>query len=360
MTTYFLEAEDVLFFRDGRPFNAGEDHHAASRFPPSPSVLQGVFRSHYLVYKGVALDNKDAIRQLIGDGSDYKGLRLGAPLLARLSKDGQVTRYFPTPADACIVKEGAGEVRIQPRRLIETAFTSLADSGLKYLLAAPPENEPEKNDVGAFLNEADFAAYFLHGKAVATCKEADLFVREARLGIQLEGSRSTKQGMLYEAEFIRPCEGVGLLVEMDGLPDFPSSGVMRAGGEGRALRYRAIQPSNPAVKLAQAGESLPTRFKVYFASPAWFEDGWRPKDWSEFFEGGVAVAAAAVGGYEAIGGYDLLDNKQKAASRWLPAGSILYFESGGAVRLKQSALTQRGAEIGCGRVVIGEWQPAEN
>lgn len=359
MTTYFLEAEDVLFFRDGRPFNAGEDHHAASRFPPSPSVIQGVFRSHYLVHQGVALDDKEAIRQRIGDGNDYKGLRLGAPLLARLGKDGQITRFFPTPADACLVKEDSG--LIQPRQLAAFSHHGLAWQGLKYLPTAPKDSPISKGDLGDYVSEADFAAYFLHGKAVTTHKETDLFVREARLGIQLEsGSRSTREGMLYEAEFIRPCEGVGLLVEMEGLPDFPTSGVMRAGGEGRALRYRAIQPPAAAVKLAQAGESLPARFKVYFASPAWFEDGWRPKDWSEFFEGEVAVAAAAVGGYQVIGGYDLLDGKQKAASRWLPAGSILYFESGGAVRLKGSALTQRGAEIGCGRVIVGEWQPAEN
>lgn len=359
MTNYFLEAEDVLFFRDGRPFNAGEDHHAASRFPPSPSVIQGVFRSHYLVHRGVALDDKETIRQLIGDGSDYKGLRLGAPLLARLGPDGQVTRFFPTPADACLVKEDSG--LIQPRQLAAFPHHRLAGQGLKYLPTAPKDSPISKGDLGGYVSEADFAAYFLHGKAVATHKEADLFEREARLGIQLEsGSRSTREGMLYEAEFIRPCEGVGLLVEMDGLPDFPESGVMRAGGEGRALRYRAIQPPAAAVKLAQAGDSLPARFKVYFASPAWFEDGWKPKDWSNFFDGEVKLVAAAVGGYEVIGGYDLLDKKQKAASRWLPSGSILYFENGGAVRLKQAAMTQRGAEIGCGRVVIGTWQPAED
>ncbi len=358
MTTYFLEAEDVLFFRDGRPFNAGEDHHATSRFPPSPSVIQGVFRSHYLVHQGVALNDKEAIRQLIGDGSDYKGLRLGAPLLARIGEDGRLTRYFPTPADAYVVDENRGI--IQPRQLVKFEHHRLAGQGFTHLPAAPKDAPITKGGLGVYLSEDNFAAYYLHGKAVSAHKEADLFVRESRLGIQLEsGSRSTKEGMLYEAEFIRPCEGVGLLVEMDGLPGFPTSGVMRAGGDGRALRYRVIQPPEPAVKFAHSGESLPVRFKVYFVSPAWFDDGFKPKDWSAFLEGEVNLVAAAVGGYEVIGGYDMLNKKQKAASRWLPAGSILYFQSGGAVRLKQSALTQRGAEIGCGRVIVGEWQPAE-
>ncbi len=358
MTTYFLEAEDVLFFRDGRPFNAGEEHHAASRFPPAPSVIQGVFRSHYLLQQGIPLDDRTRIRQAVGDGEDFKGLRLSAPLLARWEKDGRLTRFFPTPADAGVVKGDAEKDLIQPRRLIETAFTSLADSGLKYLLAAPPENEPEKGDVGAFLNEADFADYFFSAKPVKTAHHSELFEREARLGIQLEGgSRSTKDGMLYEAEFIRPCEGVGLLVEMDGLPGFPPSGVMRAGGEGRALRYRAVQPPSFTVKVGQAGQVLPETFKVYWVSPGWFEGGWKPQDWSMFFDGKVEVVAAAVAGYEVIGGYDLFEGKQKPASRWLPAGSVIYFRSEGGAVLKQAALTERGAPIGYGQIVIGEWKP---
>lgn len=356
MTTYFLEAEDVLFFRDGRPFNAGEDHHAAGRFPPPPSVIQGVFRSHYLVHKGVSLEDETSIRQAVGDGGDYKGLRLGAPLLARIHADNRLTRYFPTPADAFLADE-SGVIR--PRLLEAVDRHPLTVQGLRYLLTAPRNSPATKVDIGAYLSEDDFADYFLRGKAVCPVKAGDLFAREARLGIQLEsGRRSTQTGMLYEAEFIRPNQGVGLAVEMDGLPGFPESGVMRAGGEGRALRYRAVQPPSFAVRFAQAGESLPARFKAYFASPAWFEEGWKPKDWSVFFEGEVEIVAAAIGGYEAIGGYDLLKKEQKPAGRWLPAGSVLFFQTAGPAALKQSALSQRGAEIGCGRVVIGEWQPA--
>lgn len=357
MTTYFLEAEDVLFFRDGRPFNADEDHHAASRFPPSPSVIQGVFRSHMLVHQGVALEDTDRVQALVGSGSDYKDLRLGALLLARRGEDGVWTRYFPTPADACA---GGETGLIQPRRLERIENQRLATQGLIYLLAAPPNIPVTKSEVGKYLTETAFSAYFHEGKAVATVKERDLFVREVRLGIQLEsGSRSTKEGMLYEAEFVRPHENVGLLVEVDGLPNFPPSGVMRAGGEGRALRYHAIQPPEFQVQFARAGQRLPKRFKVYFASPAWFEEGWKPKDWGVFFEGKVQALAAAVDGYEVIGGYDLLEKKQKPSARWLPAGSVLYFQSENEVTLKQSALTERGAEIGCGRVVIGEWQSSE-
>ncbi len=358
MTWYFLEAVDVLFFRDGRPFNAGEDHHAVGRFPPPPSVLQGVFRSHYLVQRGVPVDDEDRVSQAVGDASQYNGLRMGAPLLAREDGEGRLIRYFPTPADACLADEGG---RIQPRLVRRSSGQRLAAYGLKRLLFAPPDSQPSKGDLGGYLSESDFAAYFHESRAVHTIADTALYEREARLGIELEAhSRSTQQGRLYEAEFVRPRAGVGLLVEMDGLAGFAERGVMRAGGEGRALRYRAVQPPEFAVRLARAGDLLPASFKVYFLSPAWFEEGWKPKDWGQFFDGKVELLAAAIGGFQALGGYDLLNKSQKPASRWLPAGSVYYFRSEGRVTLRQSAFTQRGAEIGYGQTVIGEWKPSES
>lgn len=356
MTTYFLEAEDVLFFRDGRPFNAGEDHHAVSRFPPPPSVIQGVIRSHYLVHKGVPLE-KDAIRRVVGDAKHFNGLRLSAPILARREPDGRLTRFFPTPADACLAEN---DQCIQPRLLEKFSGHSHAGRGLQYLLVSPPEMKAKKGDVGGYLDESTFMAYFERGETVKTVNANHLFEREARLGIQLDGrQRSTIEGRLYEAEFIRPHAGVGLLVEMEGYSDFPASGVMRAGGEGRALRYQKIEPPAFPVVFAKAGQALPDAFKVYFVSPAWFEDGWKPKDWGMFLDGSAELVAVAVGGYEVLGGYDLLEGRQKPASRWLPAGSVLYFRSRGGAGLKQAALTERGAEIGYGQVVFGAWQPLD-
>ncbi|MFZ6020282.1 MAG: type III-B CRISPR module-associated protein Cmr3 [Chloroflexota bacterium] len=357
MTAYFMEAQDVLFFRDGRPFNAGDDHHAVSRFPPPPSVIQGVIRSHYLLHKGVPLE-EDKIRQAVGDAENFNGLRLSAPLLARREPDGRLTRFFPTPADACLSDDGQ---RIRARQVVSFRQHSHAARGLTHLLVSPPNSKPQKGDLGGYLDESSFQAYFLNGQAVATVKAGQLFQREVRVGIALDAARrSTESGKLYEAEFIRPQEGVGIWVEMDGYPDFPQQGVMRAGGEGRALRYSAVARQEFAVQLGwKTDQPLPPNFKVYFASPAYFGEGWKPKDWGVFFDGQVELVTAAIGGYEVIGGYDLLEGKQKPAARWLPAGSVFYFRSQGSVRLKSAALTERGAEIGYGQVVIGAWQPVD-
>jgi CRISPR-associated protein Cmr3 len=65
----FLEALDVWLFRDGRPFDAGSDHRARSLFPPYPTVIQGVIRSHQVVVTGADPRDPAAIRAAVGDGT---------------------------------------------------------------------------------------------------------------------------------------------------------------------------------------------------------------------------------------------------------------------------------------------------
>jgi CRISPR-associated protein Cmr3 len=48
---------DTLFFRDGRPFNAGETVWLESLFPPSGRTLQGVIRSAIIEYSGNGLED---------------------------------------------------------------------------------------------------------------------------------------------------------------------------------------------------------------------------------------------------------------------------------------------------------------
>src|SRR5690606_5208459 len=79
----FLEPVDVWLFRDGRPFDALSDHRAESIFPPYPTVMQGAIRSHHLVVKGVDLSDRAAIEAAVGTATDFKGLRLRGPFIAK-------------------------------------------------------------------------------------------------------------------------------------------------------------------------------------------------------------------------------------------------------------------------------------
>ncbi|MGQ9556098.1 MAG: type III-B CRISPR module-associated Cmr3 family protein, partial [Anaerolineae bacterium] len=61
--------------------------------------------------------------------------------------------------------------------------------------------------------------------------------------------------------------------------------------------------------------------------------------------------------YESIGGFDWATGDQKAAKRYVPAGSVYYFKGQGQLKagLTQNAITDWGAEIGFGQIIIAKW-----
>lgn len=348
----FIEPVDVWLFRDGRPFSAGSDHRAQSLFPPYPSVMQGVIRSHHLVIQGIDLRNQQVIAEAVGTVTDYRDLRLRGPFIAR-RKDEHIARYFPAPADAA-QRDG----QLYPLAPQDKKPTGILTSAPTKLLLWDDE-EPEKRKGEQWLSEAELLNYLGGGPATPTPAD-ELFQREGRFGIGLDDiTRTTRQekggGLLYEVEFIRPCENVGLEVEVEGLEGWPTAGVMRMGGEGRAGRF---EPSNSPAWPAMP-HSLPDRFKVYFAAPTYFADGWRPRNWGDFFQGKIDLVAAAVGRYQSIGGFDWARNYHKPARRYVPAGSVYFFECQGQASVKpglvNSAITDAGAEIGFGQIIIGRW-----
>jgi len=349
----FIEPVDVWLFRDGRPFSAGSDHRAQSLFPPYPSVMQGVVRSHHLIVHSIDLTDRQAIENAVGTATDYRNLRLRGPFVAR-HENGKITRYFPVPADAVWHKD---RVRaLTPQDKIDQGIMTSAPTPLLLW----DTGDPEKPKGNHWLSQPDLEAYLLHGQAVTPVAGESLFRWENRLGIGLDDeTRTTRRvgdgGLLYEVAFIRPCEGVGLEVEAQGLDGWPPNGVMRMGGEGRAGRFGTSNAS----PWPQPAQPLPQRFKIYFATPTYFEEGWQPKDWSKFFQGNVILAAAAVGRYESIGGFDWAKERHKSARRYVPAGSVYFFKCQGQVDINSDlvngAITDTGAEIGLGQIIIGRW-----
>ena len=351
MMQLFLEALDVWLFRDGRPFDAGSDHRAESMFPPYPSVVQGAVRSHQLARLGVDLTNREAVRAAVGDATDYKELRLRGPIVARRRPDGSLQRFFPIPADAAPSGQTDHYRPLRPQAKPEGVLCSIPTPQLLL-----PVGEPRKEKAGLWLDENSLQRC-LAGEAVSAIESKELFGRESRFSIGLDSRpRVTREGALYEVEFIRPEPGVGLLVDVNGYNGWPSEGVLRIGGEGHAARYTVVALP---LKWPALPEQLPKRFKIYFATPTYFANGWQPADWSRFFTGQVTLQAAAIPRYETVGGYDLARDEHKPARRFVPAGSVYFFECTGQAQLRsglvQHAITDFGAEIGFGQIIIKEW-----
>lgn len=365
----FIEPIDVWLFRDGKPFDARSDHRAQSIFPPYPSVMQGVIRSHQLVVQNIDLSNANAIADAVGTSTDFKKLNLRGPFLARWEGEQnarKLKRYFPVPADVAPQGDGYRTQKLKPRSRIKGVQMSLPDDELPALLFPPDDsreteqNNSSKKELGSWMNE-DELQKCLRGDKAITIETEDLFIRESRFGIgRNDATRTTEREYLYEVEFIRPCKNVGLYVEVNGYDGWASSDVMRIGGEGRGASYEKITaPALPSLAQKFPEGKLPAKFKVYFATPTYFKNGWLPESWGKFFEVEPTLVAAAVNRYESIGGFDWAKNDHKPARRYVPAGSVYYFEANGNVKLQDhvletSAITDEGAQIGFGQVLIVE------
>ena len=352
-----IKPSDAWLFRDGKPFRAGEDHWAASRFPPTPLTIQGVIRSKILLDSDTDLAQyaKDPqemeVYKLIGSADpNYGNLRLKGPYLAK-KQDGTWVRYYPAPADLLCDKENqefcqliVGDSPIQ---------ANWPENNLRPLYACAEETEP----VNGWIAANALYAYLTAGtppRREQIVQAGDIYVVEERVAISLDRRvRRPKPQMLTEIGMVRLRRGWALDVEVAGVPRWDSPGYLGIGGEARAGYYEVLAPEPPPVPPTP----LPERFILYFATPTWFKNGWLPEDWSRWFRGGtVKLVAAAVNRAERIGGWGIVEG-EKAMRAYVPAGSIYYFESKGDVIFTGEPVTDdpTNGQIGFGQAFIGQW-----
>jgi CRISPR-associated protein Cmr3 len=373
MSWLFIEPQDVWLFRDGRPFDAGVDHGARSLFPPTPNTVQGIIRSHYLVEQGVDFqeyaDRAPAL-QTIGEaigwpGDGYGCLQLRGPLVARWDEGNQMlVRYVPLPAD--VVKVSEDYRLLRPLKPPLSRANWPADGLLPLWVQGTGDNVPK--EARGWLSEKALPDYLADTPSANLTIEHDdaLFVREGRFGVGIASHRKRpEEGLLYQVEFIRPRQGVGLAVELRGVQLAPN-GLLRMGGESRAGRYWTVTPDAlPGQTIPGPDDNGRTRFRLILLTPTRFEGGWQPKggDWSRFFDRPIILKAAALPRARPIGGARV-DNRsqrggrfQKTMWRYVPAGSVYFFEAEGAVMPRQSYFTDDDAEgqIGFGLAIFGQW-----
>lgn len=357
-----IEPSDAWLFRDGKPFRAGEDHWAGSRFPPTPLTMQGVIRSKILLDSDTDLAqyarNPQAteVYKLIGSaGPNYGDLILRGPYLAK-NDNGTWTRYYPTPADLLCDKQSKVFCRLAVR---DTRLTANWPQDLNLYPLYPPTDETEP--VSGWITAEALYAYLTENilpSPEQIVQAADIYTTEERIAIGLDRRvRRPRPHLLTEIGMVRLREGWALDIDIDidvaGVPRWNSPGYLGIGGEARAGYYEVLEPDPQPTQPTP----LPERFILYFATPTWFKNGWQPEDWSQWFSGGtVRLVAAVVNRAERIGGWDIVQG-EKAMRAFVPAGSIYYFECDGNVTFSGQPVTDdtTDGQIGFGQVFIGQW-----
>jgi CRISPR-associated protein Cmr3 len=371
----FLEPADVALFRDGRSFTAGSDHRARSLFPPNPSTVLGALRSKLLMDTGVSLTAFAAGLPEAQVAIDRIGPRDGAPPFAlrgpfiaeveqRDADDNvrQVKSYYPLPADVVNIEQTYHMLAPLAPDVDLPFKANWPDSDLRPLWFPGVKKQAEAE---GWLDEQALQAC-LDGNAPAEPQvrgDEGLFARESRFGVGIDSRRKRyKDGMLYQVEFIRPREGVGLAVDVvEGAPSFDQSGLLPMGGESRTFRYYRLDvPRKPVQPQSE-------RFKVYFATPAYFKGGWLPEQsWSTWFNGDVRLVAVALRRARTISGVKVDTESQhggtfpKAGRKFVPAGSVYYFEARGEVTYNGEPVSEfspkeANSRAGYGTVLFGKW-----
>lgn len=398
----FIEPSDVLLFRDGRPFSAGEGHRARSIFPPTPNTMQGVIRSkvlsdrcgRYETYKngcnGCEKQSNCTIPDEIGRPAQngrgsYGNLQIRGAIISKYEKP-KLTAYFPVPADVVEVKEKSEQRDHSKPRLRflqplsqklygdnDLSGGDLSDAPQAKLLPLWTQEKTPVEGVQAYWEQKDLQNYLLQEYLSITeyTKADKLYLRESRYGIDVDNARQTvKEGQLYQTEFIRCEKNIGLYTEVDGVSNLGGN-LIAIGGENRAAQCHHLKQKIDWKEFTQKLENKLQKadgFKIYFATPTIFDAGWLPNwlsknDLSGAYHGiQLQLVAASIPRYQTIGGWDVAYNRPKPTNRAIPAGSVYYFTSNvkpseiiKAFHWQNIADESSDAQIGFGLALVGAW-----
>jgi CRISPR-associated protein Cmr3 len=308
-----LQPLDTVFFRDGKPFSQGEESWGDSVFPPPPSVFYGALRSLYFSR------HPDEFAKL-KQADPSAGLRITGIYLEKQSED---IGFLPTPRDMVVYKGSKKETT----KFLNCIKNVSSSAGTPCLLAPPPDggNKAEEPDE---LLRLEYYQDYLRGELPKSFLPFPRLA-EAKVGIGRDDSTRAagEDGRLYRVDMTRLASRVerlnspqqwGFLLEFDGLELAEGNGILKLGGEHKAVRYEIFTDSPvSALPPPQAGEYL----KLCLATPAIFRNGWHPE-----LGKGVKLLAAAIGKPVYIGGFDMQTSLPKPMYRAVPAGSVYYLQ----------------------------------
>lgn len=310
-----LFALDTLFFRDGKPFDKGEETWANGIFPPYPSVIYGALRSLYYITHPAEIGNKGATRNI-----EIHNIKL--------SDDNY--SFYPCPYDVVKSKNKNSKQKVKPILLKLKKGLNNTSSILEYYLSSEHEVEP----IDGFLQGSNFEDDYLYGDSPMSYRNMEDYISlEPKVGIgrnTLTGI--TEEGLLYRVGMIRP---KNIQIEVDfSLEGWKmekgDKGFIKLGGESKACAFEIISDVNEKEEIVEIRNDV---FKVCLSTPTTLKNGWFPSflggemkgTWKELGIN-VQLLTAAVGKPIYVGGFDMEERKPKPMTRMLPAGSVFYFK----------------------------------
>ena len=314
MPVITISALDTFYFRDGKPFQMGEDTISSGIFPPFPSVLYGILRSAYFA------ENMDefSLRNIAEDPT--KALKITQICLKNESNE----LLFPLPNDLITAEdESLHLLKLEENTLISSTITPM-------ILSSPIAGKTQSN-AGNYLSLSALNRYLnTPNLPIALTNIQSALSTDSKIGIgRNTATHTAEEGKLYRINFQRlkgktgeNTHEISLCVEYDGIA-IAEKGLLRVGAEGKGASYALLEPE------IQTQVSCPAltrnRFKMYVSSPAIFMEGWLPK--FLFNAEGITLLTAAMGKPVSIGGYDMKTQTPKVMNKAVSGGSVYYLEA---------------------------------
>ena len=389
MTWLEIQPQDVWLFRDGKPFAAGEDHSAHSMFPPTPLTVQGALRQKISASLGVSLreykaaktDNARKAVEYIGVHGELHqlgkfGMR-GPFVSLRADPDLDPVPLLPTPADllkrhetnefyiskpsSTLLSDLGGDFRfpevIEKYENLPGCWMAL-DTFTQYL----NDIAPDKSAYAVFDRDWEEAsehedAFITYSKGKRIWSDKFIYQKDDRFGVSTNAQTCFREeGQLYQVQFVRPQQGIGLLVSVsDAIPKKLLAGRINLGGEQRQAKAALVS------NVALPSRPMSNHFKIIFLTPTYFDDGWQPHegDWSVVFGKSVKLISANLYRPIKIGGWNSADHCPRTMHNYVSSGSVYYFETDDPFS-PPDALTQNpeginAPALGFGQYAIGQW-----
>lgn len=299
---------DTLFFRGSTPMEAGQNV-AVSMFPPPVSVVEGSFRTAFLLQKGISpedyVSGKDtSANEIIGNPSEKAAFEVASILI---KKNGQF--YAKVPASWHLDSEKkpkektdyVGKTIVEAKRnqkFLDDMFVMSSSESLPFVQAK--ENAQTLGNIWVSIDFINSAKKVLEENDFLLQNEILAF--EQRTGIVLDSSKHTVEGQLYSASHIRLLDGVSMVVGISKEIGLKDSGKIQLGGERRLCSYRKIDFCMP-----EKSENMGNQF----LSPAPVEAT------KEILESLIASSKLVI-----TSGWDLAKGFHKPTTSWIPAGAV--------------------------------------
>lgn len=342
----FLQPNDTFFFRDGRPFTKGEQFEGHSIFPPLPSTILGALRSAYIAEFGnLSLFYSGKMQDMIGTPESLcDAIRLHSVFLAS-SRDNRLEMFFPAPFDLIYKKSDVNSQTI-PLRLLNPRPKNFASNSQTNNPLSWSDPESIDSDVDGLLRSGAIRRYLQgNDNNLLLTDSATLVEREFKTGIaQNKDTSSSEEHMLYRIgtfRFKNSDGNYGFVIDYECPENLPHKGLLKMGGEGKSFVYGHsdfdVSLLSSHLEFVKTAIQSTGRFKLYFATPTIFQQGWLPS-WldSGTLSGeysrenalpiSLKLITAAVGKPVPVGGWDMAKGKAKPTYRAVPGGSVYYFE----------------------------------